>query len=217
MASLFWNRREARLGAGWRVALFILATGVVSTVLSGPGRRFLGGLLPVVYGNVVEVGVLVLFVAVVLWLAARWLDHRPIVDYGFHPSRAWWLDLGFGVALGAALLAGVYALALAMGWLTVTDTLVSPPGQSFVAAILADVLVVVGIACWEQTVFRGYLIKNVAEGLTGSILGAGLAAVVAVLLPAIVFGLGHANNPDATALSTVNTMVFGCCSASPMC
>jgi membrane protease YdiL (CAAX protease family) len=111
--------------------------------------------------------------------------------------------------LGAALLAGVYALALAMGWLTVTDTFVRPPVQPFVAAILADVLLVVGIACWEQTVFRGYLIKNVAEGLTGSFLSARWAAVIAVLLPAIAFGLGHANNPDATMVSTVNTMIFG--------
>ena len=209
MTSLFWNRREARLRAGWRVALFILATGVVSTVLSGPGRRFLGGLLPVVYANVVEVGVLVLIVAVLLWLAARWLDHRPIGDYGFHLSRAWWVDLGFGLALGAALLAGVYALALAIGWQTVTDTLVRPPGQPFVAAILADVVLVVGIACWEQTVFRGFLIKNVTEGLTGSFLSARRAALIAVLLPAIVFGVGHANNPGATTVSTFNTMVFG--------
>ena len=209
MVSLLWNQREARLRAGWRVALFLLATGVASTALSGPGRRLLGGLLPVVYANVVEVGVLVLLVAVLLWLAARWLDHRPIADYGFHLSRAWWLDLGFGLALGAALLTGVYALALAMGWLTVTDTLVGPPGQPFVAAILADILVVAGIACWEQTVYRGYLIKNLAEGLTGRVLGARLAAVIAVLLPAVVFGLGHASNPGATTVSTVNTMVFG--------
>jgi uncharacterized protein len=209
VTSVLWNRREGRLRAGWRVALFLLATGVVSTALSGPGRRLLGGLLPVVYANLVEVGALVLLVAVLLWLAARWLDHRPIVDYGFHLGRAWWLDLGFGLALGAALLAGVYALALAMGWLTVTDTLARPPGQPFVAAILADVLLVVGIACWEQTVYRGYLIKNLAEGLAGSVLRARWAAVIAVLLPAIAFGLGHANNPDATTVSTVNTMIFG--------
>src|SRR5690349_18603409 len=52
VVSLLWNRREARLRAGWRVALFLLATGVLSTGLSGPGRRLLGGLLPVVYANV---------------------------------------------------------------------------------------------------------------------------------------------------------------------
>jgi uncharacterized protein len=82
------------------------------------------------------------------------------VDYGFHLSRTWWLDLGFGLTLGVVLLAGVYALALAMGWITVTDALISPDGQPFAAAILADAIVVVGIAGWEEMVFRGYLIKT---------------------------------------------------------
>src|SRR5215213_3977157 len=163
MKGLFWNRQEARLRAGWRVILFVVASGVASTALAGPGRRLLEGLLPVVYANVVEVIALVLLIGIFLWLAARWLDRRPIVDYGFHLSRTWWLDLGFGVALGVFLLAGVYALALAVGWLKVTSTLVSPPGQPFVAAILADAVVIVGVAGWEEMVFRGYLVKNLAE------------------------------------------------------
>src|SRR5215213_68627 len=165
MKGLFWNRQEARLRAGWRVVLFVVASGVGSTALGGPGHRLLAGLLPVVYANVVEVVVLVLLIGGFLWMAARWLDHRPIVDYGFHLSRAWWLDLGFGLALGVFLLAGIYALALAMGWLKVTSTLISPPGQPFIAAILADAVVVVGIAGWEEVAFRCYVIKNLAEGL----------------------------------------------------
>ena len=111
MKGLFWNRREARLRAGWRVVLFVVAATIASTALAGPGRRVLRRLLPVVYANVVEAVVLVLLVGVFLWMAARWLDRRPIVDYGFHLSRAWWLDLGFGLALGVFLMAGVYALA----------------------------------------------------------------------------------------------------------
>jgi membrane protease YdiL (CAAX protease family) len=157
---LFWNRREARLRAGWRVTPVILASGVASTVLAGPGRCLLRGLLPVVYANVIEAVVLLLLVGLFLWLAADRLDHRRFVDYGFHLSRTWWLDLGFGLTLGVVLLAGVYALALAMGWITVTDALISPDGQPFAAAILADAIVVVGIAGWEEMVFRGYLIKT---------------------------------------------------------
>ena len=209
MKGLFWNRREARVRAGWRVALFVIVTGIASTVLSGPGRRALGGLLPVVYANVVEVVVLVLFVGAFLLMASRWLDRRPIVDYGFHLSRAWWLDLAFGLALGAFLMAGVYALALAAGWFDVTGTVVSPPGQPFVAAILADVVVVAGIAGWEQLVFRGYVVKNLAEGLNSPIIGARWATVIAILIPSVLFGLAHVSNPNATLLSTVNTMLSG--------
>jgi membrane protease YdiL (CAAX protease family) len=209
MKGLFWNRTEARLRAGWRVVLLVLASGVVSTALAGPGRRVLGRLLPVVYANVVEVVVLVLLIGGFLWMAARWLDHRPIVDYGFHLSRAWWLDLGFGLALGVSLMAGVYALALAIGWVKVTGTLVSPPGQPFIGAILADIVVVVGIACWEEAVFRGYVIKNLAEGLNSTIIGARWATVIAIVIPSVLFGLAHLSNANATMLSTLNTIIFG--------
>jgi hypothetical protein len=110
------------------VILFVVATGVASTALAGPGRRALGMLLPVVYGNAVEAIVLALLIGLLLWVAANWLDRRPIVDYGFHLNRAWWLDVGFGLGLGALLVVAFYALQQALGWVKVTGTLVSPPG-----------------------------------------------------------------------------------------
>jgi CAAX protease family protein len=209
MKDLFWNRSQARLRAGWRVVLFVVASSVASIALAGPGRRALRRLLPVVYANVVEVVLLVLLIGVFLWMAARWLDHRPIADYGFHLSPAWWLDLGCGLALGALLMALVYALALAIGWVKVTGTLVSPPGQPFIAAILADVVLVVGIACWEEIVFRGYVIKNLAEGLYSKTIGARWATVIAILIPSVLFGIAHVSNANATLVSTVNTVIFG--------
>jgi membrane protease YdiL (CAAX protease family) len=209
MEGLFWNREEGRLRAGWRVILFTAASTVASTALAGPGRRILRALFPVVYANVVEVVVLVLLIAAFVWLAATWLDRRPIGDYGFHLNRAWWLNLGFGLALGVILLAGVYALELAMGWINVTRTLVHPRGQPFVAVILADVLVIVGIAGWEEMVFRGYLIKNLAEGLHSKIIGALWATLIAILIPAVLFGWLHISEANATTFSTINTMLFG--------
>jgi membrane protease YdiL (CAAX protease family) len=208
MTSLFWNHKEARLRAAWRVLLFFVASAAASEALSGPGGRLLRRLLPVVYANVVEAVLLVLLLGVLLWLAAYLLDRRPIVDYGFRLSRAWWLDLGFGLALGALLLAGVYALQLAMGWVKVKGNLASPPGQPFAAAILADFVVIVCVAVYEETAFRGYPIKNLAEGLNWRVIGPRWATVIAVLIPSVLFGLGHFTNENATKVSTANIMVF---------
>jgi uncharacterized protein len=148
-------------------------------------------------------------VAVVLWLAARWLDRRRFADYGFHLGREWWLDLAFGLLLGLVLVGGAYALLLGTGWLRVTQTFLSPAGLPFVAAMLMDVLIVVGVAGWEEMVFRGYLIKNLAEGLSGTVLGSRWATWVAVLVPAAFFGWLHASNANATVLSVVNIAIFG--------
>jgi hypothetical protein len=63
--------------------------------------------------------VFALLIAAALYLASRVLDHRRMGDYGFHFSRKWWIDLGFGLVLGALLLLGVLAVELAMGWVKV--------------------------------------------------------------------------------------------------
>ena len=209
MKSIFWNHQEVRLRAGWRVLLIVVASGVASTMLGGSGRRLLTGLLPEVYAALVESLALLLLVAAILWLAARWLDRRKLADYGFHLGREWWLDMAFGLVLGLVLVCGAYALLLGTGWLRVTETFVSAEGLPFIAAMLADVLIVVGIAGWEEMVFRGYLVKNVAEGLSGRILGARWGTVVAVLVPAAFFGWVHATNENATAVSVVNIAIVG--------
>jgi uncharacterized protein len=209
MTRIFWNPEENRLRAGWRVLLIVAASAVASTALAGPARRVLNSLLPEVWATVVESLVLLSIVALLLWLAARWLDRRRFADYGFHLGPAWWPDLWFGVVLGLALVGGAYAVMLASGWLTVTDTLVSPEGQPFPVAIVADVLIVAGVAGWEELVFRGYLVKNVCEGLSGTVLGTRWAAVVAVLLPAAFFGSLHATEENATIFGVVNIAALG--------
>jgi membrane protease YdiL (CAAX protease family) len=208
MRSAFWNHQEARLRAGWRVLLVVVAASVASTTLSGPGRRLLTERLPSLYASLVESLTLVALVAVILWLAARWLDRRRFADYGFHLGRAWWLDLTSGLILGAVLVSGAYVLLLGTGWLRISETFVSPEELPFIPTMLIDVLIVVGVAGWEELVFRGYLVKNVAEGLSG-VLGTRWGAAVAVLVPAAFFGWLHASNADATLLSVVNIAIFG--------
>ncbi len=208
ITSLLWNRQEARLRAGWRIVVFLLGAFVLGEALSRLGRPVLTRLLPVVYSNAVEAAVYLLLIVALLWVVGIRLDRRPIVDYGLHLSRAWGLDLVFGLALGTLLLFGVFVLELAMGWIKVTGTLASPPGQPFAAAILADLIVVVFVATQEEITFRGYPIKNLAEGFNWKVIGPRWATVIAVLIPSLLFGLGHFDNPNATTLSTINIMVF---------
>ncbi len=59
----------------------------------------------------------------------------------------------------------------------------------------------------EELTFRGYLIKNLAEGLRCRIIGPRWAAVLAIVVSSLLFGQGHAGNLNATAFSTVNTII----------
>src|SRR5215210_858251 len=50
------------------------------------------------------------------------------------------------------------------------------------------------------------MLQNLAEGLNLKRIGPQLATLIAVLISSVVFGLAHASNASATALSAINTM-----------
>src|SRR2546426_12127074 len=85
ITNLFWNTAEARLRAGWRVVVFLIASFVVGVALLRL-RALLATLLPVIYGSAVEAIVYLLLIGGILLLASRVLDHRRLTDYGFHLS-----------------------------------------------------------------------------------------------------------------------------------
>jgi uncharacterized protein len=204
IANLFWNARDGRLRAGWRVLIFLVMVFVVAAV-EGRVRAGLAGRLPDVYDGLVRALVFALLIAGALFLASRVLDHRRMSDYGFHLSRKWWTDLAFGLVLGALLLFGVLAVELAMGWVKVTGSIAPSPGQPFVATILVGVVAVAAVAFGEEASYRGYPIKNLVEGVGRAWWG----IVIAVLIPAAFFGLAHASNENATWLSTINIVMSG--------
>ncbi|MFL5800885.1 MAG: CPBP family intramembrane glutamic endopeptidase [Roseiflexaceae bacterium] len=209
LRQLFWNRDEARLRAGWRVVVFWIGTFIFGFALVRLRDAVPSELLPDIYRNPVEAGIYLLLVWVVL-LGSRRLDRRPIVDYGFHLSKGWWFDLGFGLALGTLLMLGVFVIELAMGWIKVTGTFATAdPGQPFGPAILAGFIAFLLVAVQEEVIWRGYSIKNIAEGLNWKVIGPRWATVIAMLISSVVFGLAHADNPGATTFSTINTMLFG--------
>jgi uncharacterized protein len=204
MAGLFWNVQERRLRAGCRLLIFLVMTLVVAAV-DGRVRAGLAGRLPDLYEDLVRALVFALLIAAALYLASRVLDHRRMSDYGFHFSRTWWIDLGFGLVLGALLMFGVLAVELAVGWVNVTGSFAPSSGQPFVATILVGVVVVAAVSFGEEAAYRGYPIKNLAEGVARVRWG----IVIAVVIPAAFFGLAHATNENATWLSVFNIVIFG--------
>ncbi len=59
-------------------------------------------------------------------LAALILDRRRYRDYGFGINVRWWLDLGFGLFLGAAIMLVIFLLEWGLGWIEVTPVWSAP-------------------------------------------------------------------------------------------
>ncbi|ELZ28214.1 abortive infection protein [Halosimplex carlsbadense 2-9-1] len=224
LRGLLWNDRERRPRALWRFALALLAllVGGLGGVLAASGLAALapstaGATLTALVAVATRTLQLVGFVAGIL--AAAWLvDRRELSDLGLDRSPAWWVDLAFGLALGVALPTLVFAVELAAGFVRVTGIVVTRADPTLaigpgVAPALALALVLgyfVGVGVFEELLFRGYLLTNVAEGLAGwRGIGLGGAFAGATAVSSLVFGVAHGLNPNVTVLSLVNIALFG--------
>ena len=192
----------------WRIA------GLVFLLLSLGALLRSSGLFP-------ERGTLEYFLAATpaqLWtglvgvlLAGLVLDRRPFRDFGFALGHEWSADLAFGLGLGACLMCAIFLVQWGLGWLEVSQLWRTPvDGMSFGRALLAPVTVFVSVGILEELVFRGYLLRNLAEGLAFRRLGGARGGLVAAtFLSSVLFALGHADNPNATWVSTVNVGLAG--------
>jgi uncharacterized protein len=173
--------------------------GLDGSILSGSPA------LPLIGATATLMGVLLS-----VWLAGRFLDRRSFADSGFHLSGGWWLDLFFGMALGALLMTVIFLVELGFGWITVTGTFRTlVPGTPFALAILLPTTVFLCVGVYEELLFRGYQLRNAAEGLNLPVVGPRKAVILAWILSSAFFGYLHASNPNATLLSTVNIALAG--------
>jgi CAAX protease family protein len=207
-----------RLGALWRLLIQYCAFRVlvwllfnefaVASLLAVSGGRYVVADSPVVPLASAVAGLLGAVLSV--WLAGRFLDRRSFSDFGFHLGGGWGLDLLFGMALGALLISVVFFAELGLGWVEIVGAFETlGTGGPFVLSVLLPVAMYFCIGISEETVFRGYQLKNAAEGLNHPALGPRGAVLVAWVLSSVFFGLLHADNPGATFVSTLNIVLAG--------
>jgi hypothetical protein len=193
-----WGSDESRVRAIWR---FLLAWPLLPLVglsvalvmpLAGVSGRIPGG----VFQGVIFLGMLG------VW--ARFVDRRPLSDYGVAATRSWLVRLlvGFGVVVSAW--SGWHLLAAAQGWMHIELAMSAPGG--LVVAKLVGALVSVAINTWVQdVVFFAIVLKGAAEGFrsrgvdpTRAVLGGWLVGM----------GFFTAIHGQATVLDTVNSLVI---------
>lgn len=212
---LFWNAQQGRLRCFWRLAIQQLGQAALSWLP-------LAALALVFHPHLDRASGLVLFGTSRLFgtlasiaLAARWIDRRPLAGFGLRLDREWWIELAFGLGLGAFLMTGVFAVEQAAGWIAVTGALhSSDPLRPFALTLLTPALLFLMVGVYEELGYRGYLLRNLAEGMGRIPGGPGAAIVGATALSSLLFGLAHAGNPHATPLSTANVAAAGVLLAS---
>jgi hypothetical protein len=114
------------------------------------------------------------------------------------------------LALGALLISAVFLVEVGMGWVKIVGAFETfGTNGSFAPSVLLPVVMFLCVGFYEEIVFRGYQLKNAAEGLNYPALGPRGAVLLAWVLSSVFFGALHADNPSATLVSTLNIVLAG--------
>ncbi len=231
--NIFYNKTQSRLRAFWRILiqglLFLLGTTVIGAVLgivaiivmAGTGQADLQlltneeALLELIMGlgggwYFAFNGVATVIVILLTFLIAGWIiDRRKFSNFGFHFSRLWWLDLVFGLALGAVLMLFIFLVELAFGWITIEGFMKTATSGSFLSALLASLVGFIAVGIYEEMLSRGYHLRNLAEGINWGPFGKVGGLWAGYVISSSIFGILHATNPNASVISTVNLVLAG--------
>ncbi len=198
---LFLDAERGRLRTPYR--LVIHAVGVlVGYVLSAILVWAAGG---ATVARAAAVALQTIAVVLVTWAAARWLDRRSPLELIGRFDRSAALELVFGTALGGGL---IVLVAVAEGALSGASYAAVGLTSATLLRALAASIFFVSVAIDEELWFRAYQLTNLAEGVEGW-LGPRSARAAALVISALVFGLAHAMNPNASLLATGNIAIGG--------
>jgi membrane protease YdiL (CAAX protease family) len=130
-------------------------------------------------------------------LAMAIFESRRLSDIGLAWMDGALRNLLTGICLGVAAAALSVLPAVALGFAHFEHA--RNADVSFGAAVFTPVLLFCG-ALGEEIAFRGFALQYLMRGY---------GRWIAILSTAALFGALHAGNPDATAMSTINTAAFG--------
>ena len=192
--SRFRSSDDGRLKAGWRIVAFLAI--------------FYALALPMIFGLRALIGfsksspwVIVIIAASAIpavYIARRWIDGKRFASLGLEPGKRSAMDAVFGFLL-SGVMAGIVFVAMAtLGF--VDNVHLAPVDAAAARALAGSVLLMMLVGFWEELVFRGYILQNMAEGM---------GMKVAVLISCLLYGLIHAANPNAGLLSTAIIVLFG--------
>jgi len=194
---IVWNRGEQRLRALVRLILAAVTLYLLNLLFINIWGWL--GLEAGAYGLAPYIRTF-FTIALGVALARALLDRQCPAWFG----RSALLDIGVGVLIGGLAMTLLFLLATAAGWVRIQTTLLNRAFSLETAyRLLMPLLIFICVGFYEELLMRGYLLPNLAQGLNFPRLGSRWALGIAWLLTSVGFGLTHAWNPNAGALSTV--------------
>ena len=202
--NILYNNDEQRFRAGIRVLVFF----VLSALLIAPSGIVSNGW---VASLIISLGC---FIAA--FLVVKGMDKRSISSIGLETSKVWWVEFGLGVFIAFLAQTIIFSIEYGFSWLEITGYGWERAGiEMWGWSAFTYFISMLSVGFYEELLFRGYPIKNLAEGFTFGKITSQQASWIAVVLTSLLFGFAHAGNPNASTISTFNIVLAGLMLAIP--
>lgn len=203
--NILYNNSEQRFRAGVRLVVFIFLSALLIAPSGLVDKNWMATLL--VSGGCLGAAFLVI----------KGMDKRPMSGIGLALNKVWWKEFGLGVLIAFLAQSIIFSFEYGFSWLKITGYGWERAGSEMWAwSAFTYFLTMLSVGFYEELLFRGYPIKNLAEGFTIGKISPARSAWIAVLLTSVLFGFAHAGNPNATTISTFNIVLAGFMLAIPL-
>ena len=190
----FRNPQDGRLRAGWRILAFL----AIFYTIALPLIFGLRALLDFSKNSPLVIVLIAAAATPAVYIARRWIDKKTFTSLGLRTGRRSVVDAAFGFALSGLMAGSVFCAMWALGY--IDSVQVGVLSGSTIGVLLGSLLVMALVGFWEELVFRGYILQNMAEGM---------GMQKAVIVSCLFYGLVHSANPNAGLLSTAIIVLFG--------
>jgi len=200
LKNIFLSPNEARLRAGWRIAIhtvgynfFLIFFAIPLSILV-----FVFGVPP--DNLLLNQGIALFATTLSVFLARRFLDRRSIGSLGLKFDCRFLPDILAGILITFFMMGLIYLIEWSLGWLTFDGFEWDTDAATKVilnTLLYFGVFILVG---WnEELLFRGYRLQNLIEGLN---------PIWGVIISSFWFGIVHLANPNSEAKLSVAFGIF---------
>lgn len=204
MINPFYNDEEKRPRAAVRLLGFLILSFLI---------LFIPSLIPITW---VDYTLKALFLVGFYRFNLIFTDRRNWQEGGLIINNIWLKEFGIGTLAALSAMLMIFLIQLLSGGLRVAGFgWEADLNVVWFVPILIILVQMLSVGIYEEVMLRGYVLRNLHEGLQFQKINNKYALWAAVLLSSVLFGLLHVLNPNATVQAVVNIVAAGVMLALP--
>ena len=194
--------RFGHIRAGWRMMIYLLIVGLLSSFPFRYLHRFIKGFLPESEGfpnpsMLIQYLFIITSFLLTAYIVLKWIDKRPFGQIGINLSEGWLKELSIGLGMGFGLLTLLFLLFWITGLVEVTAGAMN---STVAISMLLFLLLFILVGIFEELMTRGYLSQALIEGSN---------KWIAMIILSTAFSILHMTNPNFSAGGALNIFLAG--------